>query len=124
MGISTFLNGQHPTTLRGLQFLALSDTGNVLTLTATSDSGGGASMTWGTAGTISCRIDPINAFGNSRTTGGAIDERSTHVVTTPDGTTIDTSNRFLITGRGTFEVTAVRQRTDQFVQIFEVIQAS
>lgn len=124
MPLSTFLNGGAPSQLRGLAWLALSDRGSVLVGTATSDSGGGATQAWVAAGTFDCRVDPINAFGNSRITGGVIDERSTHIVTAPPGTSVSTSNRFAITGRGTFEVTAVRDRTAEQTHTFEVIQIS
>lgn len=117
MGIATFLNGRPPT--RGLAWLALSDTAYILSLSTVSDGGGGGSATWGTAGTASCRIDPLGS--NSRITGGAIDERSTHLVTTPSDTTIDARDRISITGRGTFEVTAVRAHTGQLTQTFEVL---
>jgi hypothetical protein len=122
MSLSTFLNGRAPSTLRGLQFLALSDAGVILTRTATSDSGGGASLAWGTAGTVACRIDPLTT--DSRVTGGVIDERSTHVVTAPMGSTVSASDRLVISGRGTFEVTAAGQTTSEFAHIFEVIEIS
>lgn len=117
MGIATFLNGRPST--RGLSWLALSDTGVVLSSIVVSDSGGGGSATWSPSGTVSCRVDPLGS--NSRITGGAIDERSTHLVTAPSDTTIDVANRIAITGRGTFEVTAVRSRTGQLTQVFEVL---
>jgi hypothetical protein len=124
MPIATFLNGTTPTRLRGLLWLSLSETGNVLTATSTSDSGGGATVAWVAGSAVACRIDPINAFGNSRITGGAIDERSTHVVTVPPNTSVATDNRFSITGRGTFEITAIRQLTAEFAHNFEVIAIS
>lgn len=117
MPLSTFLNGRPPT--RGLTWLALSDTALIISGTVASDSGGGVSQSWGTIGTVDCRIDPVGE--RSGITGGAIDERSTHVATIPTGSTIDIQNRIEITGRGTYEVTAVRERTDQLTQVFEVI---
>lgn len=117
MGIATLLNGRPPT--RGLIWLALSDSGSVLSLTAVSDGGGGGSVAWAAVGTINCRIDPLGS--NSRITGGAIDERSTHLVTAPVDTTIDARDRIAISGRGTFEVTATRERTGQLTQTFEVL---
>jgi hypothetical protein len=116
MGIATFLNGR-PTS--GLSWLALSDTGFILSLTTVGDAGGGGSTTWSPSGTVSCRVDPMGP--NSRVTGGAIDERSTHSVTTPSDTSIDVRDRISISGRGTFEVTAVRTRTGQLTQVFEVL---
>jgi hypothetical protein len=121
MPLSTFLDGQEPTRLRGLAWLSLSDTGHVVRGSATSDSGGGVSTVWGTASTVVCRIDPIGDRGQGRTTGGRIDERSTHVVTLPAGTDVVADDRFLIVGRGTFEVTAVRERTREWAEFVEVV---
>lgn len=124
MPLSTFLNGRDPTRLRGLQWLSLSDTGNVLTRVSTSDSGGGATFTWTTGGTVQCRIDPVTDRGASRMVGGRIDERSTHVVTVPSGVSVASDSRFLISGRGTFEITATHERTAEWARSFEVLQVS
>lgn len=124
MPISTFLNGRAPSQLRGLQFLALSDSGSVLTRTYTSDTGGGATQVW-TAGTaVPCHIESIQNRTERSLTAGRIDERSTHIVLTPAGTQVETDDRFSISGRGTFEVTAVRQQTAEWVREFEVVQVS
>lgn len=124
MPIASFLNGTAPSQLRGLAWLALSETGVILAGSASSDSGGGATESWAASGTVACRVDPINAFGNARVTGGVIDERSTHVVTVPPGTSVSTSNRFAVGSRGTFEVTAVRERTAELAHNFEVMSIS
>ena len=124
MPIGTFLNGRQVSQLRGLQWLALSDTGNFLTRSSTSDSGGGATTSWTAGSAVPCRIDPIGDRGDARMIGGRIDERTTHVVTVPAQTSITASGRFQITNRGTFEVTAVRTRTAEVTRIFEVIQVS
>jgi head-tail adaptor len=120
MGISTFLNGAAPTQLRGLAWLSLSDTGILQSLAGTSDAGGGITSAWTNAGTTECRIDPLTS--RSRITGGQIDERSTHVVTVPPDVSVNASERFAITNRGTFEVTAVHQRTAEWMSTFEVIE--
>lgn len=124
MPISTFLNGRDPTRLRGLLFLALSETGNVLTLTSTSDSGGGATQSWAAGTAIPCRIDPVTDRGYGRLTGGRVDERTTHIITVPSGTSLDARDRFAITGRGTFEITALHQQTGESARAFEVVEAS
>ena len=124
MPLSTFLNGRDLATPRGLLFLSLSESATILTLTATDDTGGGASTTWGTAGTaVPCRIDPLGGNGRG-VTGGRIDERSTHIVTVPPGTPVTASGRVVIANRGTFEVTATRDRTAEWSRTFEVVQAS
>lgn len=122
MSLSTFLDGQQPTRLRGLLWLALSETGNVLTLTSTSDSGGGASQSWTAGGAVPCRIDPLTQRSVSRLTGGAVDERSTHLVTVPGTVTATVTSRFAITGRGTFEITAAHEETGAQSRVFEVIE--
>jgi hypothetical protein len=123
MPISTFLNGSVPSRLRGLQWLSLSETGQIGAGTLIDDTGGGGLTMWAYSGTVPCRIDPL-AAGTGRLTGGKIDERSTHVVTTPTGTTVTTDNRFVIAGRGTFEVTATRDRTAGETVVFEVLKIS
>jgi hypothetical protein len=124
MPISTFLNGGTASQLRGLAWLAMSETGIIQRGTALSDSGGGATQTWAAVGTVDCRIDPINRLGSGQVTGGQIDERSTHLVTTPTGTTVVASDRFAIAGRGTFEITAVHETTAELAHNFEVLQIS
>lgn len=124
MSLSTFLNGRAASQLRGVQWLAFSESGVALSATVSSDSGGGGSVVWAAAGTFACRVDPLGAANNGRVTGGQIDERSTHVVMTQSGATVGASDRFAITGRGTFEVTAVRQVTAEFAHSFEVVQVS
>lgn len=121
MPFSTFLDGRSATQLRGLEWLSLSDTGHVVRATATDDSGGGISQVWQTAGSaLPCRLDPVST-GPGRVTGGRIDERSTHMVTVPAGTAVGAGERFAIDGRGTFEVTAVRDRTGEWSHQFEVV---
>jgi hypothetical protein len=66
MGISTFLDGQTPSQLRGLLWLSLSDLGQRGTATLTDDSGGGGQAYWTYGSSIPCRIDPINKHGRSR----------------------------------------------------------
>jgi hypothetical protein len=123
MGLSTFLNGRAPTTLRGVMMLALSESGQRGTAAWTSDTGGGASSTWAFGGTVPCRIDPLGA-GSGVSLAGRIDERSTHLVTAAPGGTVLASDRFLIAGRGTFEVTATREQTSRLSVEFEVIQVA
>lgn len=126
MPLSTFLDGREPIRLRGLQMLSMSDTGHVVRAVSTDDQGGGVTQSWSAGTAVPCRIDPIADRGFSRVTGGRIDERSTHVVQMPAGTAlggtlITTDDRFAIDGRGTFEVTALRDRTREWVREFEVV---
>lgn len=120
MPFSTFLDGQTPDQLRGLMWLSLADTGYILANTVTSDSGGGGTSVWGTAGTAECRVDPMS--GNETSIAGRIDDRSTHRITLPPGTPVTTENRILVSGRGTFEVTAVRAPTREWVRVVEAVE--
>ena len=119
MPFSTFLDGRTPDQLRGLMWLTLSETGYVIRGTVTSDSGGGVTTTWGTAGTVDCRIDPLG--GGEDEFGGQIDDRSTHILTVPAGASVEDTDRVIVGSRGTFEVTAVRQRTREWSRVFEVV---
>ena len=121
MSLSTFLSPT-ATQLRGLMWMALDDVGQVVTGVATSDSGGGASVVWTAGSSLACRIDPLTSL--EGLTADRISDRSSHIVTTPAGTTVTTGNRFAITGRGTYEVTAVHDTTGALAQIFEVVSAS
>jgi head-tail adaptor len=122
MPLGTFLNGGTITTLRGLSWLALSDSGRVGAGTIVGDTGGGATTTWTYGGTIPCRVDPLS--GRELITAGRISDRSTHLITVPPGAGVTTSNRFAVTGRGTFEITAVQDRTGELVRSLEAVKVS
>jgi head-tail adaptor len=122
MPISTFLDGQNPGQLRGLQWLRLSDIGNFLTRTYVTDLGGGATQTWAVAGTVACSIESM-AY-RSGLVAARIDERSTHLVNVPAGTPVDNDDRFAISGKGTFEVTALHQQTAEWITEFEVVEVT
>lgn len=123
MPLSTFLNGRAYTTLRGAAFLALSETGHVISGSITDDAGGGGTTTWTAGSAIPCRIDPLGSRGDEREIGGRISERSTHFVHIPSGTEVVAGDTFAIDGRGTFEITAVPQRTAEMVRLIEVVQS-
>lgn len=124
MPLSTFLNGGTATQLRGLQWLALSDVGNVGAGTVVSDGGGGGTASWVYGSSIPCRVDPLNDRGIGSVIAGRIDERTTHLITVPAGTDVPAASRFAVSGRGTFEVTAVPERTAEWTRVFEVVEIS
>lgn len=126
MPYSTFLNGGTVTELRGLAFLTLTDFGQVARGTIVSDGGGGGTASWTYGGTIPCRVDPFGTGGGQNETlvADRMDDRSTHIVTTPAGTNVTRNDRFLIAGRGTFEVTAIRSRTAEWARLFEAVEVS
>jgi hypothetical protein len=105
---------------RGLVTEALTETANVLTDVVTSDSGGGGRVTVSTGGTISCRLDALG--GGEGELAERISDRSSHLATLPAGTQITSANDLRINGRGTFEVTAVRENTDEMARFVEVVK--
>lgn len=120
MAFSTFLDGQSVTQLQGLAFLGLSDSGNVLNLGGTANQGGGIARSWTTGSTIPCRVDPIG--GRESEIAGRVSDRSTHRITVPPETSIGTEDRFAISSRGTFEITAIRKRTNEWVRVLEAVE--
>jgi len=113
---------ERPIQLRGLAWLALSDTGHFLTRTIADDTGGGGIASWSYGDVTPCRIDPLSA--REDVTASRISERSTHLVTVPPGTPVETDDRFLIDNRGTYEITGVQDRTGERMRFFEVVQVT
>jgi hypothetical protein len=124
VSLGTFLNGGTASHLRGLLWLSLSDTGQVGAKTSASDSGGGATESWSFGSSVPCRVDPIQRANSEVVIAERLSDRSTHLITTPPGTSVGLANRFLVANRGTFEVTAVRVRTASPAQFFEAVQVS
>lgn len=120
--LTTFLDGRPASQLRGLMWMALSDTGHVVNQVSTDDAGGGVTQVW-TAGTaIPCRIDDL--AGGENLAAGRISDRSTHLITVPPNMVPTPIDRFAIDGRGTFEITGVRNRTREWAQLLEVVQVN
>ena len=82
----------------------LPDTGYVLSLAYTNDGYGGVVEAWGTAGTITCRVDPVR--GSEALAGGAIQPHHAFVLTAPYDTTLTTTNRVKV-GDETYSVLSV-----------------
>jgi Phage head-tail joining protein len=119
MSFTTFLQGRSYTQLRGLAWMALAETGHVVTETIIDDSGGGGSSSWIAGTAVPCRIDDL--AGSEGVTGGKLSNRSTHLITVPPDVTVSIDDRFAIDNRGTFEVTALRERTSHPLVLFEVV---
>ncbi len=68
------------------------DTGYILSVTRTSDGGGGWTEAWGTASTVTCRVD--YARGVEVLAGGAVQPKRQLVATVPYSTVVTTANRF------------------------------
>lgn len=118
----SFFQAGAVTQLRGLAWMALSDVGQVGAGTTVDDSGGGVTTGWAYGGSVPCRIDPLTD--NESLVAGRVSDRSTHIVTVPPGTPVTTSSRFVIAGRGTYEVTGVQDRTGELMRFFEVVQVT
>ena len=122
MPLTTFLNERTPIRLRGLQFAAFNDVAVIQGRASTSDIGGDATTAWNTKGTAVCRVYPVTMRGKGGLVGDRLNERSTHFCAMPLGTDITPSDRVVIAGRGTFEVTLALDTTSAFTTRVEVIQ--
>lgn len=87
---------------------ALPGTAVITSGTLTSDGGGGYTEAFTAAGTVACRVAP--ASGTEREEGDRISADSTHVITLPAATTVETDDRIEVAGV-TYNVTAVRDRS-------------
>lgn len=104
---------------RGLVTEALSESGNTITAGVTDDAGGGASFSETAGSTLICRLDSLGGTEGER--ADRLSDRSTHLLTLPAGAAVATTDTFQISGRGTFEVTAVRENTGELARFAEVV---
>lgn len=119
--LGTFLNGRDPVQLRGVAYLALSESGTWLTNSGTSDAGGGASSTWTTAGSaIPCRVDALTT-GSEGIVAERLDDRSSHQIMVPPDTPITHNDRFLA-GTVTYSITAVRHESAEWLRVLEAVE--
>jgi SPP1 family predicted phage head-tail adaptor len=70
----------------------LPDTGYLLSLSFVSDGAGGLTETWGTAGTVSYRLDPIRQ--RESVAGAALTSFNMYQLTLPHNTTVTVDQRF------------------------------
>ena len=82
----------------------LPDTGYILTLAYTQDGYGGVVETWGTAGTISCRVDAVS--GRELLAGGAVQPFFSYKLTAPYDTVLTTAQRVKV-GSETYAIKSV-----------------
>lgn len=87
---------------------ALPGTAVVYGGTLVSDGGGGWDETFTAAGTVACRVAP--ASGAEREEGDRVTAESTHIITLPAGTSVETDDRIDVAGV-TYNVTNVRDRS-------------
>lgn len=119
MGHQTFLRDRPP--FRGLAFTSLRGTAEITRGTFAQTGGGEAVRTMGTAATVRCRLSELS--GGEAETAGQIVDRSTHLLVLPAGTDVRASDQAIVVGRGTWEVTAVRQADGELVRKVEVVEA-
>lgn len=105
--------------MRGLVTEALTESASVVTATVTDDAGGGGSITFANGTAIACRVDTIT--GSEGEVAGRVSDRSTHLLTLPAGTDLSADDLLYVTGRGTFEVTAVHEHTGEFARFAELV---
>lgn len=82
----------------------LPDACYVLTATNVSDGAGGVTVSWGTTGTTTCRLDVVS--GMEQLTGGAIQPYTKYMVSLPYDTTLTQSNRIKV-GTNTYSVKSI-----------------
>lgn len=97
----------------------LPSTGYVLSLAYTNDGYGGVVETWGTAGTISCRIDPLR--GGEAQVGGAIQPFHGFQLTAPYDTVLDESNRIKV-GNETYAVKGIDSDKSDVVSLRGILE--
>ena len=92
------------THMRAVLNQLLPDTGYILTLAYTNDGYGGVVEAWGTAGTITCRVDPLRGF--EMLAGGAIQPFHGYKLTAPYDTALTEAQRVQV-GSETYAVKSV-----------------
>lgn len=97
--------------MRAVAAEALPGTAVIQNSVFVSDGGGAGSDTWTAAGTVDCRIAPLNSAGEGEgTRGDRISANAEYVVTLPSDTAITTNSRLVI-GGNTYNVELVRDRS-------------
>lgn len=105
--------------MRATAGAALPDSCVIQTQAWVSDGGGGGTTTWTAAGTVDCRIAPLN--GSERDTGDRISSHAEYVVTLPFDASVSTDSRLVING-DTFNVAAIRDRSWNVSTRVEVVK--
>jgi len=105
--------------MRGAASEALDGTAVIQTLSFVSDGGGGGTATWTSAGTVPCRLAPFMSGGNSEgVEGGRLSIESQVILTFPADTDVDHNARVVFEDRA-YEVTAIRQRSQEMSRRIE-----
>ena len=104
---------------RGLATEALTETAHIISGTVVDDGGGGGSAVETAGSALACRIDALG--GDEDEVADRISDRSTHLVILDAGTDVSSDQDLAIDGRGTFEVTAVREHTGEHARFIEVV---
>jgi SPP1 family predicted phage head-tail adaptor len=107
------------TSMRATAAQALPGTAVIQTRSFTDDGGGGGTLAWSNAGTVACRLAPLN--GSEREIADRVSDDSEFIATLPTTAAVDVTKRLLING-GTFNVSAVRDRSWEITQRVEVVR--
>lgn len=100
--------------------MGLLDDARILTYTPVVSGGATRKTYTPAADTVLARVDPVGA-GTSGTSGGAVNEASTHMITFTAGQDINTEDRIRLHGID-WIITAEVERTDELVKRVEVQQ--
>lgn len=95
------------------------DTGYVISLAYTPDGYGGVVETWGTAGTISCRVDPLR--GGEILQGGAIQPFHGFQLTAPYNTVLSEAHRLKV-GTETYAIKSLDSDKSDAVSLRAVME--
>lgn len=105
--------------MRGTAEEALDTTAVIQTKSFVSDGGGGGTTAWTPAGTVSARLAPYMSGGNSEgVEGERLSTESQVIFTFPADTVVDHNARVVCDG-ATYEVTAIRQRSQELTRRIE-----
>lgn len=98
---------------------ALPGTAVISSQSYVSDGGGGGSLSWTASGTVDCRLAPMR--GDEREIGERISADADYIITLPASATVSTDSR-IVTGGGTFNVAAIRDRSWNVSTRVEVVK--
>jgi len=107
----TWITPGELTHARAAATATLTGTAVIHAQTSTSDGAGGSTEGFTPGPPVACRIAPVGGGETSAAPGGRVDDRTTHIITLPAGTTLTAKDRAVISGL-TYEITAVRRRTN------------
>lgn len=104
----TLLSARELASMRATMAASLPDTCVIQRKTLTADGQGGRSEAWAAAGTVACRIAPLQVRGQAEVAAaGRVLETGDFIATLPNGTDVRAVDR-LVSGGVTYEVVKVK----------------